>query len=513
MTNPDFYFDYTYHAHQLNSKTEWARVGKVLIPGAKSSAIRITETSICEPGSIFPVIEIQGDLEIVASNFYELFHESQVQDKKQISNSATKAQGQKPTKAPIKELVINESKVKKKEGEGEGTSLLTELLAVNVIIPRKTKVQTHFEKSVIPCLRNYVFDGFEDIEIPQLITPIVERFLHILYWRKLEESLGKDKFVNLKYEYLDAQLGKQFRIALRWMKDNGIIECDNYCVEGRKCYGYRLNKQFANRGHHVIEITDDAMIKKVVKKRTFIKTPVLRWLEIILARWGCDATMEELRSIQAKASVEDLMKELKCVRDIPIIYEVDPFGNRVHTVLTNSHKELRQYWRLDGQPLYELDIPNSNPLMIAAIMNERGIGNPKYTEICEKGLFYDLLAQHQGVVRDVAKDGFMKIFAKPKCINSTLAIMKRLFPDVVAWTQDIRKHDYTRLSKVLQRRESKLVIYGVCDRIRRMDKRIGLFTIHDSILSTENNMDLIKQVMQEEFKAIGLSPQLKVKRC
>ena len=52
----------------------------------------------------------------------------------------------------------------------------------------------------------------------------------------------------------------------------------------------------------------------------------------------------------------------------PIRYDPDPYG-RVHTVLTNLPSDLRQYLRLDGSPLVNLDIANSQPMFLGLVLH------------------------------------------------------------------------------------------------------------------------------------------------
>jgi len=48
--------------------------------------------------------------------------------------------------------------------------------------------------------------------------------------------------------------------------------------------------------------------------------------------------------------------------------------------------------------------------------------------------------------------------------------------------------------------------------MKRETPDIPLITIHDSILTTNGNEDIVRSVMQEEFKRLGVSSSLKEER-
>ena len=73
-----------------------------------------------------------------------------------------------------------------------------------------------------------------------------------------------------------------------------------------------------------------------------------------------------------------------------------------------------------------------------------------------------------------------------------------------------KRQGYRRLAHFAQRIESAFMFGRVVPRI--MELRPGLFvgTIHDSILTTAGDAQLVRQVMLDEFARLGLSPQVKV---
>jgi hypothetical protein len=73
----------------------------------------------------------------------------------------------------------------------------------------------------------------------------------------------------------------------------------------------------------------------------------------------------------------------------------------------------------------------------------------------------------------------------------------------------IKKSDKTNLPRLLQRLESYLILLGITKRIARERPKMPIFTIHDSIVTTEGNEEYVKQVMKNEMHmAIGIAPTL-----
>lgn len=82
----------------------------------------------------------------------------------------------------------------------------------------------------------------------------------------------------------------------------------------------------------------------------------------------------------------------------------DEFGRRYHSNLTNLRSELRKYLRVDGQPLVQIDISNSQPLFQAVVAEQRGVTCPAYKQVCEEGRLYEFLGEKTGLTRERTKE-------------------------------------------------------------------------------------------------------------
>ncbi|SHH68007.1 hypothetical protein [Winogradskyella jejuensis] len=93
--------------------------------------------------------------------------------------------------------------------------------------------------------------------------------------------------------------------------------------------------------------------------------------------------------------------------------------------------------------------------------------------------------------------------AKPK------KMFKEMFPYVYEVFRQLKRKDKTLLPRLLQSIESYLMINVIAKRISEEYPDAPIFTIHDSISTTEEYVDVVEAIMKEELsKAIGHAPKL-----
>lgn len=75
------------------------------------------------------------------------------------------------------------------------------------------------------------------------------------------------------------------------------------------------------------------------------------------------------------------------------------------------------------------------------------------------------------------------------------------------------KKKHNSLSCSLQYLEAQLILHNICKIIADSNPDIPLFTIHDSIITTEKHVDFVHQVMQDVIKdAVGSEPTIKIEK-
>ena len=81
-------------------------------------------------------------------------------------------------------------------------------------------------------------------------------------------------------------------------------------------------------------------------------------------------------------------------------------------------------------------------------------------------------------------------------------LMKLLYPDMVEFIKSFNyNYSATEFSHLLQKTESFLIL-NVCRRIKEYNPKIPIFTIHDSIITTEDNLKTVEKILKDEVKKL-----------
>lgn len=245
--------------------------------------------------------------------------------------------------------------------------------------------------------------------------------------------------------------------------------------------------------------------------------------------------------------------------------------NRLHTNLTNLPKTLRPFLRYGGEKLYSRDICTSQPFFLVYLIEyiylyrdipcKGSINLPIYTlmleELCnhlltegfredyEKlkdwvlyGDIYnelgDLLFPDQDIekvtVKEFSKvDGFyvdveykskrdaMKVitltifYSALKTKNPQIKKFKQLFPNFSKLLDLLKQNNHKNFSKMLQHIEANCIIDFVTKKLSIHYPEMPLFTIHDSIMTTESYRAILDTEMPKLISeyCLGLKPQIK----
>lgn len=248
-------------------------------------------------------------------------------------------------------------------------------------------------------------------------------------------------------------------------------------------------------------------------------------------------------------------------------YKIDENVGRFHSNLTNIKKELRNYITYDGMPLVNIDIKNSQPLLSSILLDPSFYTTkPRYINIHQLPSSFNLLTnnKHKHTYTDtiiilvkvlqsidikevssyssMAKSGDFyqqlskvmyprRIFDKAEMKKLTYTVFfsnnrsiqgmhyaskrdfRKIFPDVYKVFSTIKRKNHRALSHILQRIESEIMIQRVCQRISKEQPKLPIFTIHDSIVTTDGNQDYVSKVIKEEaYKLTGLKVSLGIER-
>tara|TARA_R110002167_G_scaffold88_3_gene602 strand:+ start:113 stop:613 length:501 start_codon:yes stop_codon:yes gene_type:complete len=141
------------------------------------------------------------------------------------------------------------------------------------------------------------------------------------------------------------------------------------------------------------------------------------------------------------------------------------------------------------------------------------------------GQLYDFLEKEfgknlgvrYGNRQEVKAAVFQVLFTDNRFIGQKEAAPKKMFQGLFADVYDvfakIKRQDSTLLPRLLQSIESYLIIDVIAKRISLEYPDAPIFTIHDSITTTEEYVERVTKIMQEELvRAIGYAPVLQTER-
>jgi hypothetical protein len=221
--------------------------------------------------------------------------------------------------------------------------------------------------------------------------------------------------------------------------------------------------------------------------------------------------MYENGEIETDKSYMKNLLSVESIQDGTLFYIEDKYG-RLHTNFTILKKVIRkEYIKIDGEEVEELDIPNSQPTFLAIYLKEKGFDKefPEaykyYKNIVKDGKIYDLLAKELGLERNECKvKMFYVLFGENKWNSKIDIAFKKYFPEVFKWMvkQKIDTKNYKVIAHELQLKESKLVFDNIVYRIKKEIPQIRLFTVHDSIIFPKKYNEKVREIFYNHVDAL-----------
>jgi hypothetical protein len=254
------------------------------------------------------------------------------------------------------------------------------------------------------------------------------------------------------------------------------------------------------------------------------------------------------------------------------ILHQDSTSGRSHNLLTQLKSELRQFIKYKDKSLVAVDITNSQPFLSLALLNKKSfegnyitdkieLYNPnskikssimqalsddsfvnkediqKYYQLVKEGLFYEMFGEllvekkliekssPEEIRKKAKKIMFASLFGhnNEKCEikdkktgkshyipNEGMILFKQTFPTVFEIFRTIKVGKHNALACILQNLEAELVLHRACKIISEENPQIPIYTLHDSIITTEENAKYVKRVLSQVLmEAIGIAPQIK----
>ena len=351
---------------------------------------------------------------------------------------------------------------------------------------------------------------------------------------------------------------------LNFLRERKIIEWINY-LKGRNSRMYRL----INEGRTECRaISDRKLIFKIEENRRNVQLrnskmyPALNE-NIYKAGINYEAAKKTIESEYLKNIKKGYKKvegrrtfslaEIEKIQSGEIYIKVNQTNGRLDSNYTRLPSELVQHLTIDGNYLAELDIRNSQPFFVAPLFNPtpeieklmiRFLGRrftmyvislqlPEcedvklYTSLVTSGEFYDPFLMNKfketGIPfkdrEDLKEQIFIVFFGKSDAYkyNPAARLFKATFPNVQILFDAIKKDEHNRLSILLQKIESYVILKRVAQKILTDIPILPFLTRHDSclpskILVCENCIEMAKEIMLTTIQEItGLTPIVRIK--
>ena len=400
--------------------------------------------------------------------------------------------------------------------------------------------------------------------------------LHLINWlhsRKKDNLENSDGYTHISRFVLNKTI-KNYKDYIEYLKNCKIIEEDKNYIVGKKSRGIRFTNNYQTP-IKPIKVTDWALIKNIVylrKHYDFSATMKLSFLKKNFEKLNVDISgakefldsqyledIKEKKEFPHLAYNSRLLPILKLYLKDDILFFVDNTSGRLHTNLTQLKTKLRKFVRYDGKVLYSIDLTNSQPFLLQSLLEaelfiknkmEEKINSVSPSEdislikkliirnsnkedvqlfrkIVSSGEFYEKFSEilksagelenepnkdMRSFVKDIT---FSSIFSKNTSAryNKAIVLFKKTFPTVYKIISKIKKERHATLAIILQRLESELFLQKCCKIIYEERPDIPIFTLHDSIITTKENIEYVKSIIEKVLlEHINAKPHLKVER-
>lgn len=381
-------------------------------------------------------------------------------------------------------------------------------------------------------------------------------------------------FIPLNSTFVQSLGVRDFPVYREVFIEYNVIECDGYYVPGNKSYKFKFSNQF-QKPVKVILVNDKKIERNYQKRRKNYLTGISKYP--MLYSWIQGLTIDRENAIDfiidkysltsnADKFSANLVSIDKIYRE-NFFFNVDEKVGRLHTNLTNLNSELRNFLSYEGQSLVSIDLKNSQPFLLSALLSESfwqekssNEGHisflsfssllsssktslpplmlakikkltdnqdlKRFKKLVSNGLIYEYISEQlkQKIIvgfedelprKKIKEIVFTMLFTDNRFIGQKEAQSKRvfreLFPSVYELIKILQRNNKKRLPLLLQSIESQLILNVIAKRIQQERPNLPIFTIHDSIVTVKGNENYVaKVIIDEATKCIGSKPSLSI---
>ncbi|HEY5124519.1 MAG TPA: hypothetical protein VIK14_12370 [Ignavibacteria bacterium] len=362
--------------------------------------------------------------------------------------------------------------------------------------------------------------------------------LQIIYWICTKKDENGYSYLNMSYLRKQIPQAEQY---IKYLLSIHLIERTKGYIPGERSYGYRIASEYGSK-YIVKTVSDQKLIRKINKApKKFARGFSVQNKSIKDFTLDPQAVQFAENNYTGE-SYNSAIVSINMVNNEEKYSSIDEAGGRFYSNLTNMPSELRQFVIVNNRYLRaNVDIKNSQPYFTIMILTNPGglvrfaknkefamiLKNLKipdtddiklYINLVTNGQFYEYLmpyfkAKGLPCTRDEVKKQVMIILfdQNRKRVSRAKRIFRKLFPTVHNIFCIVRgEGGGERFPILLQAIEAYIVLRVILPKLNSEHPEIIAFTIHDSLLVTDNP-EIMEKVMTEELtKFTGYSPILKI---
>ncbi len=331
--------------------------------------------------------------------------------------------------------------------------------------------------------------------------------------------------VNLWSLILRKKYGMNYSYYIDYLIDNNFISLVSDYYVLKKSKTYKINQSDINDIIRV-RIYDRILINK--HKKDFLErsiteynnSPILVNIrkrlvdDLYHVNIDIEGALDYLDNLKLSNKINNIkyfknLSSIHGINDKYLFFKFDSYG-RFHTNYTILKREIRRnFLKIDGEDICEIDIKNSQPFFLSILMKKYMKDWSEYEDVeryffvVKNGMIYDdLLNRYSNKFknRDDCKLYVYKVlFGK----NNNNSIFKELYPNVLIFINSYKESmgDHRSMSHELQKIESDFIFNNVIDKLYNKSN-IRLFTVHDSIIYPCSYQKIIEKVFNDALNIL-----------
>lgn len=137
----------------------------------------------------------------------------------------------------------------------------------------------------------------------------------------------------------------------------------------------------------------------------------------------------------------------------------------------------------------------------------------RFMEICGQGSFYEFIESRvpHAPERNVLKRRVLAtLYDKDSHRNAIYSVLEEEFPTLMHGIRLVKREDYRHLAHLAQRTESEFIMGRCVKRLLVEHPNLFITTIHDSIMTTEGDEEVVRGVMLAEFEKLNIHATVRV---